>query len=280
MSLNDSAEIRYYSIGGLTIRIDSPAFSDEAALALFSCAEQEPDLHYAIRMESEIAPPDQPELHRELFETYCGDTRVIFNERTGGIMIRDTELRKGRHSVLFQQADAAYFGEYAMLRILNLPRQTIGFGGFFLHASYIVRDGKAVLFTAPKQTGKSTQAALWEKHRGAEIVNGDRALLRSVDGEWRAFGSPYSGTSGICRNKTAPISAIVILSQADENTVRPVGSREAVITLLEGCSYDAWDREQVSAVMDLFQSLITSVPFYHLSCTPDLRAVETMEAVL
>ncbi len=45
------------------------------------------------------------------------------------------------------------------------------------HCSYILHQNRAILFAAPSGTGKSTQAALWEKYRGAEIIIGDRGLL-------------------------------------------------------------------------------------------------------
>ena len=43
---------------------------------------------------------------------------------------------------------------------------------FILHASYVVRDGKALLFSAPSGTGKSTQAEFWHTRRGCDIING------------------------------------------------------------------------------------------------------------
>lgn len=51
-----------------------------------------------------------------------------------------------------------------------------------LHCAYMQREGKAILFSAPGGTGKTTQATLWEKHRGTRVVNGDKALIRRVDG--------------------------------------------------------------------------------------------------
>ncbi len=69
----------------------------------------------------------------------------------------------------------------------------------------------AVLFTAPSGTGKSTQAELWRKHRGASIINGDCTLIAEDDGVFTAFGFPFSGTSGIFENRKAPIAAVVYL---------------------------------------------------------------------
>ena len=66
--------------------------------------------------------------------------------------------------------------------LLALERRQIRHEAFVLHCAYITHEGKAILFSAPSETGKTTQGNLWEKYRGAKTVNGDRALLQKVDG--------------------------------------------------------------------------------------------------
>ena len=80
--------------------------------------------------------------------------------------------------------------------------------GFQLHASVINWKDKGILFSAPSGTGKSTQADLWKKYEGAEVINGDRALIRKEKGDFTVYGYPYAGTSKIYTNFSAPIKAI------------------------------------------------------------------------
>ena len=69
-------------------------------------------------------------------------------------------------------------------------------GMLVLHSAYIItRQGQGILFSGPSGIGKSTQAALWQRYAGAEIVNGDRALVRPDTGT--VSGVFYAGTSGI-----------------------------------------------------------------------------------
>ena len=82
--------------------------------------------------------------------------------------------------------------------LFALERQMIRRDSMILHCAYIKYCGAAILFSAPSETGKSTQAGLWEKYRGSETVNGDRALLRKIDGRWTACGWPVCGSSEIC----------------------------------------------------------------------------------
>lgn len=273
-------ESRYYRFGTLLVRLDGPAFSESDYLLPFRAAAGSPDLHFCVEMVEQIAPPTQPERRLTPYETICGAERVIYDERSGEILLKDTDLSGGYHHVLFRSACLSYYGSHLVLRLMDLPRRVMDYGGVFLHASYIAVDGKAILFTAPKQVGKSTQAALWEAHRQARVINGDRALLQKIDGVWCACGSPYCGTSKICRSESHPIKAIVILTQAKENRIHRATPREALSAFLDGCSYDVQDQRQVNTVMTVADELIQQGCVMHLACLPDESAVQTLEEFL
>ena len=159
---------------------------------------------------------------------------------------------------------------------LCLNQIMLYFNTLFFHASYIEVNGEGILFTAPSQTGKSTQAALWEKYRGAKVVNGDKAAVR-IEDIVTVNSIPFSGTSGICENITVPLKAIVFLSQAPENRVRKMGASEAITALCPNVFADKLVGEEWSQTLNLLLNLVSTVPIYHLACTPDERAVETLE---
>ena len=155
-----------------------------------------------------------------------------------------------------------------------LPFRTLIF-----HASYIGWQGEGLLFTAPSGVGKSTQAELWRVHRGAEVLNGDKAGVR-LEGEPMVYGVPFSGTSGICRNVSLPLRGIVVLSQAAENTIRRLLPSEAVAALCQNVFVDSAVQEEWQMAVQLLLDLVSAVPVYALACTPDESAVETLEAAL
>ena len=148
------------------------------------------------------------------------------------------------------------------------------------HSSYIDIGGRGVLFTAPSGTGKSTQAQLWNSHRGAEILNGDRAAIRPTDSGVEVCGVPFSGSSQICHNRTLPLAAVVYLEQAPQNVIRRLSGSEAFRCIWEGCCVNTWDRDDVSVVSGIIQTLLMTVPVYKLSCLPDASAVAALEGVL
>jgi len=96
------------------------------------------------------------------------------------------------------------------------------FDGFMLHASAVVVDGYAYLFSGPCGMGKSTHTGLYLQQFGdrAVIINDDKPILRRVDGVWRAYGTPWSGSEGINQNLSAPIAGVCFLQRGDTSLTR------------------------------------------------------------
>ena len=151
---------------------------------------------------------------------------------------------------------------------------------FVLHASYIVRDGRALLFSAPSGTGKSTQADLWKNCRGCEIVNGDRVLISRENGQFYANGAYVAGSSGICRNVTVPLGHIILLEQAPQCTVKPISVSQRLKRLLCECSFDMYDPLQYRKIMELVMEMLNKSPVLCYGCTKEKEAVEELEKYL
>lgn len=150
-------------------------------------------------------------------------------------------------------------------------------GGFLLHASWIKYRGKAILFTGPSGVGKSTQAALWETLRGAELINGDRAAVFPVPGGAEVRGIPYCGSSQVNKNQTMPLAAVVYLTQAPENSITRLTGLKAFRHVWEGCSINLWKQDAITKGTQSVIDTVSAVPVFHLACTPDERAVLTLE---
>lgn len=149
-----------------------------------------------------------------------------------------------------------------------------------VHASYIETQKGAILFTAPSQTGKSTQAELWKRYTGAEIINGDRALVRKQDERWFAYGISVCGSSEICKNKKVPIRSIVVLEQGKENVIQDMSRGEKYRALLLASAVYNWDADQLEKVTEIIMQLMEEVRIIKLVCRPDEDAVRTLQAYL
>ena len=163
---------------------------------------------------------------------------------------------------------------------IEFSSRLLAHGAVMLHSSYLIYRDRAILFTGPSGMGKSTQAELWRKTLGAEVINGDRSIIREKEGRLWTFGTPYAGTSGICQNRSAPLQAIVTLQQGPENTIRPLTRRECTRFFLAQTTIQRWKAEDVIGTMELWDSFITKVPVLQLTCRPDEDAVYTLQAYL
>ena len=171
------------------------------------------------------------------------------------------------------EAALMHTGNYKIFNALALEKILVGHGSIILHASYVAYKGKAILFTAPSGTGKSTQAALWEKYKGAEIVNGDRVIIREGRDGYEACGIPVCGSSDICLNRTLPVAAIVYLQQGPDNLVHTMRFTERVKRLVSETTISFFDHDFVEKALEILQQVAAQVPCYYYSCTKDAEAV-------
>ena len=148
---------------------------------------------------------------------------------------------------------------------------------FILHASYIVHNGQAILFTAPSETGKSTQAHFWAQHREARIVNEDRVIISHKDGVYYANGCWATGTAGVTHNVTVPIRCIVLLAQGAEDRVTSPSGVEKLRFLLPQCSFDESSVDGRTRIIDEVSKLIAKVPIVAFACRNHSGAVDELE---
>ena len=147
--------------------------------------------------------------------------------------------------------------------------------GIVLHASCIEYQGKGIAFTAPSGTGKSTHTGLWERHvEGTRIINDDAPVIRIKDDKPYAYGSPWSGSTDKFLNMKVPLSAIVLLEQAKENSIRSLSIPEAVSMVMPRFLMPYHDRKMMELSVSTFERIISTVPVYSLKCRPDAEAVE------
>lgn len=281
---------RFYQFAGITLRVSGPnpqMYQDDGVLSAFAVPNQQPDYSLEIRLVDRL---DEPEgtcvfQDRALRVYQCGEKQIRY-EGTVSEGLERAYLRIAREGAfgiaqVKRQPDFAHISPKTVLNTVEAEHLIAQNRGFLLHASFINRNEKAILFTAPSGTGKSTQAALWSTLRGAQQINGDRAaVMLNADGRAIAAGIPFSGSSGVCENVTLPLDAVVYLTQAPETEITRLSGVEAFRRVWEGCCVNTWNRKDVDACTQAVMRVLTSVPVFHLACTPDESAVTALERAL
>lgn len=281
----------YFRMVELQIRVDTPfALPELYELTNYQTtdANREPDAIYEIKY-LPVDYVEQGELiinERKSAIYDCGDCyhRYYFwnfdtEEKYILLSYRKDDLQHYTIYVQKQYLDEL-LREFHLSPFMSMEQMLLEYDTFQLHASVIDWQGRGILFTAPSGTGKSTQAELWRKHEEVRIINGDKAMICKKDGSYRAYGSPYAGTSGIYTDLSVPIHAIVVLSQAPENRVERLGGAAAFRKLYRETTIPSWNDEFVEKVSGILLDLMAHVPVYHLACRPDKEAVEVLKAEL
>lgn len=178
-------------------------------------------------------------------------------------------------SIIYQEDD--FDAEWAVTGPLGeiLFRNRLLFNkGLVVHASAIQHEGKGILFSAPSETGKTTQANLWCTEMGATIINNDRPAVKVIDDEVYAYGTPWNGSVEECNNSYAPIAAIVMLEQATENSICKLNTNEAILKLMPRCFLPYYDSYLMNIAMENLENILKKIPIYLLKCRPDKESVE------
>ena len=275
-----------YRFAGIDLAIHIPdpwMYTEDRFLAPFQVERVEEPYVFHFEKVADLLPPTGRYLtNADALRVFDDGVRYI------GSVAEDWEnayaqvIPNGRHHrvLLKENMFPDQLGAKTVLNCIGAEHLVAQNHGFVFHSSYIEVGGKAILFTAPSGTGKSTQADLWQRHRGARILNGDRSAVRFVDGQALACGIPFAGSSQICENVTLPLGAIVYLKQAPQNTIRRLRGAEAFRRVWEGVSVNTWDRDDLDRVSETVTRVLSAVPVLEFACTPDESAILTLEGAL
>lgn len=159
---------------------------------------------------------------------------------------------------------------------VDFPGILMKYNSFLFHCSFIIADGKAILFSGESGKGKTTQAELWNKYRNSEIINGDRAILKFDSDKLRACGTPYCGSSNTSVNKSAEVAAVIFPEHAKENSIiKFKSSFDAVPALMSQFSLD--NQENILKAFSFAEEIFKKTPMFRLPCLKDETAVAAAE---
>lgn len=276
----------FLSVAGITIQLETdhaltvedsfePFLIGETEpdfLARFCCVKSLPQIPSEVLAEERcyrVHPDGEGSYLRSFFEKPEDPTPyavAVRNDSNECIWV--DYLKEGEHCLAEVHNCFSHMDFEAML----LHRQRICF-----HAACVQTSLGGLLFSGPSGIGKSTQAELWCQYRGARQINGDRPILSKGEGGWLAWGSPYAGSSRCHINESCPVTAIIMLRQAETCALRRLDTSEAFRAVWSGLTVHSWDGRFVETACDLAMELIHAIPVFELSCTPDEAAVDYLE---
>jgi len=252
-------------IGGLPIRLrsDDPAFIRMIQDRYAGYVSSSDDASF--EFDVELAPPGTESGDEDLRVTWDsgrwlmerGDFRAEWNHSTACGRIEQTINPYSLDSVL------------RIVHTLLLARK----GGFLVHASSAIRNGRAFLFSGVSGAGKTTMARLAPPD--AALLTDEISYVTLQDGRYTAVGTPFYGElARVGENLRAPVECVYLLAKGPENKIEPIDGADAVRGLMENILFFARDPEFVKLVFDAALDFVSRVPIRRLTFAPDARVWE------
>ena len=280
-------QIHDYIIASARLRLRGAA-SDVVAMGLrgFAPFEVEPkgDALLTVDTACEAMPEECEYDILTEFDFEEGQARCSFGRNADSWVLRIASAEQPAHIFLYDRRAKSVrtnagvvgcnpsflrFGLWFVFNIATVQHLTAA-----VHSSVIVKDGCAVMFLGESGTGKSTHTRLWrESVEGATLLNDDSPFVGVADGRTVVYGSPWSGKTPCYKAESYPLLAVVRLSQAPHNRIRPLRGVQAIGALLPSLPPAfAFDRELEEHTLATLSAVLRSVKAYHLECLPNGEA--------
>jgi hypothetical protein len=255
-------------IGGLPIRLhcDNPSFVRQIQERYTGYVSEKNDARFDFQIE--LAPLGTKSRDEDVRVTWDagrwlmerGDFRAEWNPSTSRGRIQQTINPYSLDSVL------------RIVHTLLLARE----GGFLLHASSAIRNGRAFLFSGVSGAGKTTMARLAPPD--AALLTDEISYVTLRDGKYYAVGTPFFGElARVGENLEAPIEALYLLAKGPENKIEPIEGADAVRGLLGNILFFARDPEFVKLVFETAFEFAAHVPVRRLTFVPDSSVWELIQ---
>lgn len=186
------------------------------------------------------------------------------------VSVSDEERRSERRA-LDMDFSEGYLESIAVYR--KIAERLPEYGGFVFHGAVLNVCGDAYAFTAKSGVGKTTHIRLWLSELGdkCHVLNGDKPIIRFIDGIPYAFGTPWMGKEGYGVNECAPLRGIALLTRSEKNYAKRLSCESAVMRLMSQI-YMPRDGRAVSLTMSLADKLLGAVRLYELGCNMEKDA--------
>ena len=149
--------------------------------------------------------------------------------------------------------------------------------GCLLHGVLMEMKGRGILICAHSGVGKSTHAGMWQRAFGEEqcqIINGDKPIVRKIEGKLYGYGTPWCGKEGIRQNRAVELTDILMIRRGAENKATTLVPKDALRRLMDQIYVPDHSVLARLNTLDMAEHILKNVRFYDLECTPTPEAAQ------
>lgn len=212
-------------------------------------------------------------------EAQCKD--YLDESKKGELLIRVTKEEMEKEEKEFRRLYTNYPAEQptpwgyleSICTYRNLAFALYAYDAYLMHACVVKVDENAYAFCARSGTGKTTHSRLWGQLLGDRMtyVNGDKPIIRFIDGVPYAFGTPWSGKEKLQNNICAPLKGIGIITRAKENHTVKINQDEAFFAMMHQILHPE-EEEAAKVSLDLLNRTLRACNTYRIECNIEMEA--------
>jgi len=206
----------------------------------------------------------------EYVEKMCEGYKVNTSSHDFSVCVTDEEITREEANGI---TNRGYLESLAIYR--KIAETLTEYDGFLMHGVIIDITGTGVAFLAKSGTGKTTHTMLWKNLIGDKmtIVNGDKPIIRIIDGKVFAYGTPWAGKENIHSNMKTELKNICFIERSEENKCILTNSNEIFERLFPQI-YRMSDKTGMIKTLDMIDTVMKKCRFYTIMCNMNPDAAE------
>lgn len=145
------------------------------------------------------------------------------------------------------------------------------YDGFLMHSAIVDVSGCGVAFLALSGVGKTTHMLNWQRYLGnrVTIINGDKPLVRIIEGKPYAYGTPWAGKEGFETNSRTELKKICFIERSEFNECIKLEKNDVLKRLVNQIYIDKGFK-----VFKLLDCFIKQCEFYLIRCNTEAASAE------
>ena len=206
----------------------------------------------------------------EYIEKLAADYTIYSGKADFSVEVTDADIERERELSEYEFGKG-YLESIAAYR--KIAERLPEYGAVVFHGAVIAEADVAYAITARSGVGKTTHVSLWQRAFGDSvyILNGDKPILRVIDGVVYASGTPWRGKEGYGIPGMLPLAAVGFLERAAEPSADPI-SKDGAMVRFASQIYIPHSPTGASLALGTLNRIINSVGLYEIRANMDISS--------